>query len=166
MASSLLLLAAIGAAVAGFAFLIARQVSRHQRALADEAVSGFATFRATLAPQGVSDRVARVVYDFFAVRERATGASSPPRSTDELWGDHLISEPEELADVRGALLVALGCGTDVQPPVAGDLRTVADLAVWLEHETGERPRPPSSASLTDASAPPLRARHGAAKRER
>jgi hypothetical protein len=140
MDSSPFLLAVISAAVAGFAFLLlARRVFRRQRVPGDEAVSSFDTFRTTLASQGVSDRVARVVYDFFAMRERVTGASSAPRPTDELWADHLISEPEELADVRGALLAALGRGTALNPPAAGCLHTVADLAVWLEHETGERP---------------------------
>jgi hypothetical protein len=161
---SLFLLSAAGAGLA-LLFLVARRVSRQQRVPVDEDVNSFATFRAELAPQGVSERVARVVYDYFAVRERVTGATTPPRPTDELWGDHVISEPEELADVRGALLVALGHSTDLDAPATRDLRTVADLAVWLEQETGERP-PPNSASLTDASASPLRAQRGAAKRGR
>lgn len=130
-------LAALGATVAGSAFVIARRVARRaqEQALTAAAVAAddhYSTFRRALAAHGVTERVARVVYDYFATRERVTGPGHPADVDDGLWDVHLISYPEDLADVLGALRVRLGRHDDVPPPPEGALRTVRDLSVWLE----------------------------------
>jgi len=130
-------LAGVGATVAGCAFVIARRLARRLRerallAAAAEADNHYMTFRRALAAHGVTERVTRVVYDYFATRERVTGPGYPADVDDGLWDVHLISYPEDLADVLGALLVQLGRHDDVPPPPEGALRTVRDLSVWLE----------------------------------
>jgi hypothetical protein len=142
----LLLLTTLGAAAAGGAVVLGRRAAqRWQRKAAAAATAAaeahFATFRAALVPLGVSDGVTGVVYEYFARRERVSGPGYPAQAEDGLWEVHLITYPEELTDVVRGLLVELGHRGDVEPPAAGELQTVRDLAVWLERRAGARARP-------------------------
>jgi hypothetical protein len=144
MGSSSLVLA--GLVGAGCVFVLARRSARRWQqqtaaAAALDTAERFASFQAALTLLGVSDRVSCVVYDYFATRERVTGLGYPPRAGDRLWEDHLIAYPDELATVLGGLLVRLGCSSDVPPPAEGELRTMSDLALWLEREARDRARP-------------------------
>lgn len=143
------LLAALGvAAASAAAFALARRAARRwQRraaaAAAAEEAEDRASFAAALAARGASDRVASAVYDFFAAKETPLDPGGRrPRPGDGLLEDHFITYPEECADVLGSLLVRLGLDAAVPSEAVWEVRTVADVALWLELRAGER-RPPA-----------------------
>ena len=144
---SRLLLMGIGAVAAAGAFTLAKRTAQRWRqqatatAAADDERSR-ANFCTTLAGLGVSDRVARVVYDFFASKETPLDPGGVrPRPSDGLAEQHFVGYPDELVDVLGRLLSLLGSDTAVPAPAVGQIRTVADVAVWLEGQSrvGDRP---------------------------
>lgn len=114
---------------------------RLREAAARRVRDDYAAFVAALAPADISGPVAAVVYDYFAARERPAGLVAVPRPGQRLDDDHWVTGPEELADVLGALLVALGRGSAVPSEGTDDLETLADVAVWLERGAGARARP-------------------------
>jgi hypothetical protein len=131
-------------ALAGGALIVGVRTHVHRRlreAAARRARDDYAAFVAALAPAAISDSVAAVVYDFFAARERPDGLTAAPHPRQRLWDDHLVSRPEDLSDVLGALLVALGRGAEVPSEGTAELETLADVAVWLERGAGARARP-------------------------
>ena len=130
-------------AVAGGALVVGLRTYVHRR-LRESAVrrarDDYAAFLAALAPAGISDAVADALYDHFAARERPDGSTAAPHPSQRLWDDHLVSRPDDLDDVLGALLVALGRGSAVPSEGTAELETLADVAVWLERGAGASAR--------------------------
>ena len=132
--TTLALALASGAVVVG----VRTHVHRRLRELAARrARDDYAAFLTALAPAAVSD--AAVDYDFFATRERPIGMTAPHPS-QRVEYDQRVTGPEGLADVLGALLVALG-GAAVPLEGTDELKTLADFCVWLERGAGARARP-------------------------
>ena len=140
-------LLALAVVDAGGAFLLARRAAlRWQRQAAAagvaEAERAFTDFRAALAPLGVSDRVARLVYDFFASRETPLDPGGVrPRASDGLAEQHFMGYPDEVRDALAALLSQLGRNAPGPTAAVWQIRTVADVAVWLEHRATAAERP-------------------------
>jgi hypothetical protein len=127
----------VGAAL--IAALRARERRRLASTRADRASENATTFRLACADIGVSGTVADVVYDFFA-REN-TPVEIAPRLTDRLWKEQGIDYPEELADVLTTLVGRIGAAGIVEPAEISGLRTVGDVATWLQSRSALPRRP-------------------------
>ena len=143
----LLLLLTLGCVVSGGLFVLARRAARRWQQQASararrDAEQGLAEFCSALAALGVSDRVARTVYDVFANMETPLNSDGVrPRATDDLAERYFIAYPEEAEDTLAALLSRLGSDGAVPTAAVEQIRTVVDVAKWLEGRVGVAERP-------------------------
>lgn len=120
-------LAVGGALIAG---LRVRDRRRRDQVRAERAAENSATFQNECVARGISGPVAAVVYDFFAREDVLVEVA--PRMSDRLWKDQGIDYPGELAEVLTTLVARLGRPERVQSAQVIELRSVGDVATWLQ----------------------------------